>query len=200
MIISKLKKSVIIASSVLTLCIVGAFVTFNPFEKRIVHSDYTIHNEEGLVQNADIIVEGTITDTAVKKLKYLFSPEKTYINDEDKQLYTVSTMEITKVIKGDFKLGDKIEIKQTGDGKKVIDQDVLDNGGYFQKNSTQLVFLKNYTEFKVPYGVINPMQSVYTVGDNGAIKTGSNNKLFTNNKARIQTTSNLTLEEQLIKK
>lgn len=200
MVISKFKKSIIITSSVLTLCIVCVFSIFNPFAKTIIHSDYTIYKSEGLVKEADVIVEGSITDTSIKKIKYLFSPEKTYTNDEDKHIYTVSTMKITKVIKGNLKVGNTIEIKQMGDNKKTIDQEVIDNGGYFKKDSTQIVFLKDFTKFNVPYSVINPQQSVYTVEADGTIKTSPNNKLFTknDNKNLTESSSKGTQEEQLI--
>lgn len=153
-------------------------ILVNQGQVRYVQPDYAVYNTESSIINAatDIIV-GEVISTKSEKIKIAFTEGRKYEKDEDKMVYTISEVKVIRTLKGDIKTGDIIQVKQLGDGKRIIDQTVVENGGYYVKGDKKIFFLKSFKEFGVPYSVVNPIQGQIAFVNDIIIKS-ENNPLF----------------------
>lgn len=173
-----MKGKLILGVAAAVLFLTAGVFFLNPPQRRVT-SDYPGYDSEAsMVKAADLIVTGEVQEVRAEKIKILFSEEKTYRNDEDKELYTISKIKVTDVLKGNVSIGDVIEVKQMGDGKTLVDTTVKDSGGYFQKGEQKVLFLKSFAHYKVPYSVLNPIQAQYAVQDGRVRACNPSNRLF----------------------
>lgn len=145
---------------------------------RYVQPDYAIYNNEiSLVNAATDIIVGEVIGTKSEKIKIAFTEGRKYEKDEDKTVYTISEVKVIRTLKGDINKGDIIRVKQLGDGKRIIDRTVVENGGYYVRGDKKIFFLQSFREFSVPYSVVNPIQGQIAI-DNDIIIKSKNNPLF----------------------
>ena len=96
-------------------------------------------------------------------------------SDKETTPYTLSTVKITEVIKGDNSVGDVITIKQIGDFKKMPEDFLHKTNGYLTTGTEQLMFLKSYENF--PYSPLSPQQGIVEIRK-GELFSNSRYSLF----------------------
>ena len=126
-------------------------------------SDYDSYpTTEKLVKASDVIVSSeVIKGGQVKKID-----TGTNKNRDKQQIasdtvtYTVSQFKVDEVIKGNLKIGDIINVKQLGDKSGDVDKLIVENGGYYKKGSSLVLFLASFEDISpgTPYSVLNPIQ------------------------------------------
>lgn len=166
--------------SMISVAVIALSIGFYSKNNQVkyLQPDYAVYdNESDFVKEASDIIVGEIIDNKVEKIKIAFTEGKKYENDEDKMTYTISNVKVLTGIKGDLKNGDIIRIKQLGDGQRIIDKTVIDNGGYYKKGNKKVFFLKSFKQYDVPYSVINPIQGQIDT-ENGKTIKNKNNSLF----------------------
>ncbi len=138
--------------------------------KPMFHGDYPYYPDVESITNAsDIIVIGeVITARDVEKLMTDKTPNKT---NKEKIPYTISTIRVIDVIKGDVDIGDIITIKQLGDYRYKPEETLHEMNGYLSKDTQHLMFLCEYADS--PYSPVNPAQGIIEI---------KNNYLFSNSR------------------
>lgn len=140
-----------------------------PSETYELISDYYLYDDyDALYNDADLIIAGEVTKT--ESLMLNISTE-----DDDPLPYTVSSVHIHKILKGDYK-SNNIDIKQLGG--------VIDNINYYaegieylEKGQKYVLFLKTFETS--PASLVNPIQGMYYLKDDNVIPR-DNNKLNVN--------------------
>ncbi len=123
-----------------------------------------------IMKAADVVIVGDVINAGeVKELMVDVTPDKT---DKETTPYTLSTIKVTEIIKGNIKIGDILTIKQLGDYKNKPEKTLYEMDGYVKKDEKELMFLCEYTDS--PYSPVNPAQ--------GIIKINADGTLFSSNK------------------
>lgn len=105
--------------------------------------------------DSKIIIDDTMTEDVKKDLESL----------ESYDICTVSDIEITKVIKGDFEVGDVIKVQQPG-GKYKNEVHVWEDVVYYKKNDERVFFLEDIREefgADTPFNELNPYQGSFKI-------------------------------------
>lgn len=143
--------------------------TSSNLKKVEIHTDYRVYdNLDSIAKKADIILIGNITSVN-EPTKINISADK---NEPLEVVYTVSQIEVTKVIKGDLNIGNSIQIKQRGGVYGDTDY-ICNDVEYLKNNQNRIFFLQSYDQYNLeesmPYSLLNPLQgSIEFV--NGKIK------------------------------
>ena len=142
--------------------------------KPMFHGDYPYYPDvEEITNAADVIIVGeVVTAKNVKNLMVDKTPNK---SDKEVTPYTLSTVKIINVIKGDVDIGDIITIKQLGDYKNMPEATLHEMDGYLAKGTEQLMFLCEYESS--PYSPVNPAQGMVEVKD-GILHSNNKYSLF----------------------
>lgn len=142
--------------------------------KPMFHGDYPYYPDvESITNAADVIIVGeVVTARNVKKLMVDKTPNKT---DKKAMPYTLSTVKVTDVIKGDVNIGDVITIKQLGDYRNKPEATLHEMDGYLMKDTEQLMFLCEYDSS--PYSPVNPAQGMVEVKE-GVLYANNKYALF----------------------
>lgn len=142
--------------------------------KPMFHGDYPYYPDvESITSAADgIIVGEVLTARDVKNLMVDKTPNKT---DKEATPYTLSTVRVINVIKGDMNIGDVITIKQLGDYMNKPEATLHEMDGYLMKETEQLMFLCKYDSS--PYSPVNPAQGMVEVKD-GMLHSNNKYSLF----------------------
>lgn len=178
-----MKKRLIVAFSILiTLALVfvaakpDMIATLKNDNIYKIHADYIIYDtEDTLIQKADTIVSGEVLDTFSEQ--YNLNISETKETDPINVVYTIANIKISEVIKGQYQVGDIIQVKQFGGeykGKNYVEEQTKQ----FEKNTKGLFFLQTY-ESGTPASLINPIQGHVKFMDN-KVKLHEENKLFKN--------------------
>ncbi len=161
----------------------------------LIHSgDYPMYNKNSIFNDSDVIVIGK-----VEKIKGTmeYFPEiqlDETLSEEEKQkilneinrkplIFTVSTIRVDKVLKGNLQEGEVIEIKQLG-GKTNGSEVMSENVEFFKEGSNKVFFLEDYrNDFgnDMPFSPVNPIQGDIEIVD-GKLK----NKVQIKNNKEIQ--------------
>lgn len=174
----KLINKIVLGVSCASVICVSCAILVNQSQVRYMQPDYAMYDtESSMISAASDIIVGEVINTKSEKIKIAFTEGRKYENDEDKMMYTISEVMVIRTLKGDINTGDIIQVKQLGDGKRIIDKTVVDNGGYYVKGDKKIFFLKSFKEFGVPYSVINPIQGQIAFNNDIIIKN-ENNPLF----------------------
>lgn len=139
----------------------------------------------GLINNSKIIISGRVlkVDPSVKvpiKFDYPDGVTKTereqLENSEDGYyMFTVSEVEVLKVITGDLKEGDTIKIYQLG-GDSKEKKTIVKEIDYFKQGDKHIFFL---TDWDDKYTTLNPIQGNIKLVDKKS-KVNKGNNLFQN--------------------
>ena len=121
----------------------------------------------GLVEASDVIVVGKVEDTEVRSIN--LSLESDRLDHPENVECLVSSVRVTRVIKGDLSKGDVIEVKQ--DPTIEAEGDQLKTRG-----SAGVLFLAAYPH-GIPFDLVNPTQGVLSI-EGGRMKAAKGNRLF----------------------
>ena len=143
-----------------------------------IHFDYPVYNDVDTLSNdAKIIVTGSIIKDSVTREININAGE-----NRDKAptnfIYTISELKVEKVLKGDVKVGDILEIKQAG-GTDTNKTTLVEGAKYLRTDDRGLFFLSEKYVFDIPYDMINPDQG-FVQFDDGKTKN-TDKKVFTDN-------------------
>lgn len=108
------------------------------YEKPMFHGDYPYYPEvSNITEAADIVVVGeVIKSKEVKNLMIDKTPNK---KDKETTPYTISTVQVKEVVKGNVNIGDILEIKQLGDYDNHPEGFLYENYGYLSKDQEHLI-------------------------------------------------------------
>ena len=150
------------------------FICASLLPKPMLHGDYPYYPDvESITNAADVIIVGeVVTARTVKNLMVDKTPNKT---EKEATPYTLSTIKVTNVIKGNVNIGDVITIKQLGDYKNKPEATLHEMDGYLMKDTEQLMFLCEYESS--PYSPVNPAQGIVEVKD-GTLHSNNKYSLF----------------------
>lgn len=167
--------------------------------KPMFHGDYPYYPDvESITDAADVIIVGEVTKAReVKNLMVDRTPNK---SDKEATPYTLSTIKVLRVIKGDLNIGDVITIKQLGDYRNKPEATLHEMDGYLLKDTEQLMFLCEYENS--PYSPVNPAQGIIEVR-NGVLHSNNKYSLFgysTDTANAIRTDNSLDVAVEAIKK
>lgn len=170
------KKRIITAVVLILVSLVLSGLICRQFmPKPMLYGDYPYYPDiESITEAADVIVVGEVVSAKnVQKIMV----------DKECTPYTISTIRISRVIKGDVKVGDTISIKQLGDYKNNPEETLYKMDGYLSKNTEQLMFLCQYEES--PYSPVNPAQGIIEVKD-GILYSNNRYSLFGYSKISVK--------------
>lgn len=131
--------------------------------KAVLSADYPYYDSiDKLSDRANVIVCGMITGAQVEEINDAI-PEPGNEASFDSSvtaphIYTVYTVELIDVYKGDYKQGDVMEIRQLGGAYSGVDYQ-YDGFIDFTEETEYVFFLKQYEGF--PANLLNPIQSCY---------------------------------------
>ncbi len=178
---------VILVSLIFTVFICNAFLP-----KLMFHGDYPYYpSVESITSAADVIIVGeVVTAKNVKNLMVDQTPNKA---DKETTPYTISTIRVVNVIKGNVKVGDIITIKQLGDYKNKPEETLYKMDGYLDKDTEHLMFLCEYESS--PFSPVNPAQGIVEV-KNGVLVSNNRYSLwgYTNGTERAKDSLNTVIE------
>jgi hypothetical protein len=185
---------VVVLSIALALLICISFLP-----KPMFHGDYPYYPDvESITNAADVIIVGeVVTAREVKNLMVDKTPNKA---DKEATPYTLSTVKVIDVIKGDIDIGDVLTIKQLGDYKNKPEATLHEMDGYIVNGTEQLMFLCEYED--TPYSPVNPAQGIMEVR-NDVLHSNNRYSLFgysTDAANAIRTDDSLDIAIESIKK
>lgn len=173
------RKPVFISLTCLAIVLIG-FVMFYKnnlsTEKVTLSADYPKYDSlENLVDRADTIIQGKIIDSTYSELNITqdVDSDDEYLNpggekDDSTFPYTIYTVEISEVYKGNLKAKETIQIKQLGgvigNVEYVLEEPSNIN---LDKNKNFLFFLETYSNS--PASLLNPLQATYELDENNVI-------------------------------
>ena len=184
----KSKKAASVLGVVVLSMALALLICTSLLPKPMLHGDYPYYpNVESITSAADVIVVGeVVTARNVKKLMVDKTTNKT---NKEATPYTLSTVKVTNVIKGDVSIGDVITIKQLGDYKNKPEATLHEMDGYLMKETEQLMFLCEYDGS--PYSPVNPAQGMVEVKD-GMLHSNNKYSLFGYSSDGVNTTADMT--------
>ena len=135
----------------------------------------------GLINNSKIIISGKVlnVDPLVKvPIKFDFPDtvtkaerEKLENSEEGYYMFTVSEVEVSKVLNGSLKEGDVIKIYQLG-GNSKEKKTIVDGIDYFKKGDNRIFFI---TDWDGKYTTVNSIQGdIKLVDKKSKINNGNN--------------------------
>lgn len=141
------------------------------------NGDYPMYDKNSIFNESDVIVIGKV-EKIKGTMEYL--PEiqlDETLSQEEKQkilneinrkplIFTVSTIRVDKVLKGNLQEGEVIEIKQLG-GKTNGSEVISDDEDFFKEGSNKVFFLEDYrNDLKdMPFSPVNPIQGDIEIVD-----------------------------------
>lgn len=170
----KNKKAASIIGILLISLTLAAVICVCLLPKPMFHGDYPYYPDvDSITDAADVIIVGEVlTAREVENLMVDMTPNKA---DKETTPYTLSTVKILNVIKGDVKIGDVITVKQLGDYKNKPEQTLYEMDGYLSEDTEQLMFLCEFED--CPYSAVNPSQGIIEVRD-GVLYSNNRYSLF----------------------
>lgn len=169
-----MKKKLYVFSIIIVSLVITAFIVNKYKRNETISADYPFYESaKELVDSSDIIIIGKVIDSG--KVRDL--PINSSINEKesDKLKYTLSSISVSKVLKGSINIGDVIEIKQLGDYNGIQEESLKRIDGYLKKDAEHLFFLKSYKNS--PYSALNPEQGIIEIID-GKLYSRSSLSLF----------------------
>jgi hypothetical protein len=153
--------------------------------KKVILSAYypSFDSLDAMSKKADLILQGKVISSKFEMLDVgsNSSTDNPKLNpggktNNESLPYTIYTVKIANILKGDTSKGSTIEVKQLGGlDKDSNTQYVEDDSQSLQINSNYVLFLSTYNN--LPASLLNPIQGLYTI---------SNNKIIANEKNSIK--------------
>jgi hypothetical protein len=149
----------------------------NPGNYINIYGDYLMYDKNSIFNESDVIVIGKV-EKIKGTMEYLpkIQLDET-LSEEEKQkvlneinakplIYTVSTIRVDKVLKGNLQEGEVIEIKQLGG--KTNSREVISDVEFFKEGSNKVFFLKDFRKDfgnDMPFSTVNPIQGDIEIVD-----------------------------------
>ncbi|AEE97772.1 hypothetical protein [Mahella australiensis] len=170
-------KKHVITISILILISLALIIVIavNFFPKPMIHGDYPYYPDVKSITNAaDVIIVGEVVSAKdVQDLMVDRTPNKT---NKETTPYTISTVKVVEVVKGNVNIGEIITIKQLGDYKAKPEATLHEMNGYLSKDTEQLMFLCEYDDS--PYSPVNPAQGIIKVRNGTTLYSANEYSLF----------------------
>lgn len=172
--VNRIRKWISIIAIVGVAIIISSLICWHLIPKPMFHGDYPYYPDvESITNAADVIIVGdVVTGGEVKDLIVDTTPNKP---DKTPIPYTLSTVKVKEVVKGNVHVGDVLTIKQLGDYKNKPEEALHKIDGYLVKNTEQLMFLSEYNDS--PYSPMNPYQGAIQIKE-GVLHSNSEYSLF----------------------
>jgi len=147
----KNKSSVVIVIIMISLALT-VMLCIGFLSKPMYKADYPYYpNVESITNAANLIIVGeVVTAREVKNLAVDSTPNKT---DKETTPYTLSTVKVIEVIKGNVSVGEVITVKQLGDYIHKPEETLYRMKGYLEKGTEHLMFLCEYEDS--PYSAVS---------------------------------------------
>lgn len=179
-----------IATTLIVICfslVISTVIVIKSMPKPMFHGDYPYYSDvDSIVQASDVIIVGDVI--SAREVKDLMVDRSLNKTDKETIPYTLSTVKIVTVIKGNVKVGDVITIKQLGDYKNKPEETLYEMDGYLTKDTEHLMFLCEYNNS--PYSSVNPAQGIIEVR-NGTLYSANRYSLFGYNDGSKRKTDSL---------
>ncbi len=189
-----MKKKLVIVPIIIFSFVITLAVVWRLMPKPMFHGDYPYYPDvASITETADVIVVGDVL--TAKEVKYLMVDRTPDREDKEKTPYTISTVRVTEVIKGEVKAGDVLTIKQLGDYANKPESTLYEMDGYLKEHNSELMFLCEYSES--PYSPVNPAQGLIEVKDDGTLYSTSQYSLFGYKETGTKTVMADTLESAI---
>ena len=142
-----IKKEFQIITSVIIIIIIALIFILRPNNtKPVILTEWPYYPDtKSITEEADVIIIGNVVSE--KDVKSIQS-----------RPYTISTVKVSRVIKGNVNIGDVISISQLGDYKRYPESTLQRIDGYLSKNDECLIFLAEFNN--LPYTPLNPNQGI----------------------------------------
>lgn len=146
----------------------------NNKKNMVIYSDYIHYSDiSSITKAADVIIKGNVINVSKpQKLKIgesFNNDTKSY--ESEYGIYTVSDIKVIKVLKGDLKTNDIIQIKQQGGS--LQDTNYIEEGSsYLQPEEVHMFFLAKFNDS--PYSMLNPTQGKIKL-ENNKVKMSQEN-------------------------
>lgn len=173
---SKIKKKIIVASALIVVSLIlTAIIVVNIAPKPMFHGDYPYYPDvKSVTEASDVIIVGEVVEA--KNVQYLMVDKTLNKTDKEKTPYTLSTIKVIEVLKGNVEIGDIITIKQLGDYKSKPEETLNKMDGYLSINTKHLMFLRQYDTS--PYSSVNPAQGIVEIRDGQMLYSNNEYSLF----------------------
>ncbi len=170
------RKRLMTGAALVIISIIFSVIIISNFSpKPMFHGDYPYYPDVESITNAsDVIIVGEVV--SARNVKDIIVDTTIDKKDKDKTPYTISTIKVNEVIKGNVKVGDIITVKQLGDYKSKPEETLYKMDGYLKKGTTELMFLCGYENS--PYSPVNPAQGVIDVKDGNTLYSANRYSLF----------------------
>ena len=130
-----------------------------------ISADYPGYDSlEALTDRADLIVQGTVKEMQYKQIDISLGKG----SDDSPSPYTVYTLTIDEVFKGDGNVGETIEVKVPGgifDGVAYVIEGM--DSPLLEKDQSYVLFLATYEN--LPVSLLNLTQAAYEIGEDGEL-------------------------------
>jgi len=157
--------------------------TGSSITEKIIADYITEPNITSIINISKVIISGKVlsVDPSVKVPRKFDYPDRVTMAERQKlensvdgyHMYTVSEVEVSKVIKGDIKEGDVIKIYQLG-GSSKEKTSIVNGIDYLKQGDSHLFFI---TDWDGKYTTVNPIQGDIKLVDKKS-KVNKDNKLF----------------------
>jgi len=172
-------------SCLLALCsvlVIASGCAKTPNKEVHIYTEYPFYDTvEKAKDAASVIIEGKIVSSETVAL----NPTETLTNEQKKDPklnpggetvstsfpYTIYTVEINQVYKGDVTVGNTIEMKQPGGVMDHV-RYAAEDEAQIEIGSTYILFLETYASS--PASLINPIEGIYEYKDNKIIGNDKN--------------------------
>ncbi|MDF2539396.1 MAG: hypothetical protein K0S76_2417 [Herbinix sp.] len=140
-------------------------------EKTILYAtgDFPYYESiDELYNKADLVIEGKVIDVRAELLN-----DRIGVSDpEDKELYTIYTIDVKKTYKGNIQKNDTLEVKVYGGDTNTMKL-IYSEAVYLDVNEKYILFLNTYENS--PACMLNNIQAHYKIDDTKLIKEIDNN-------------------------
>ncbi len=193
----KAKKRIFTILGMVLISVSFTFVIIYFFTpKPMFQGDYPYYPDvANITDAADVIIVGkVITAKDVKQLMIDKTPNK---DNKETVPYTISTVKVTQVVKGNVQVGDIITIKQLGDYQTKPEATLYEMDGYLKKDNVGLMFLCEYEDST--YSAVNPAQGVVQVINDKQLYSSNKYSVFGYSDSVAKKTESISLDDAIIK-
>lgn len=151
------KRTFVIILAILVLFL-ALFLILRPNKDTpVILGDWPYYPDvENITKAADVIIIGDVV--SAKSVEQIKISEKRPEDLKTNLPYTISTVKVSRVLKGDINVGDVISVRQMGDHKRRPESTLQRINGYLSKNQECLMFLAEFDD--LPYAPLNPGQGI----------------------------------------
>ena len=169
------RRVIIIALALLVLFLALFLIARLNKDTPVILGDWPYYPDvENITKAADVIIIGDVV--SAKSVEQIKISEKRPEDLKTNLPYTISTVKVSRVLKGDVNVGDEISIRQLGDHKRRPESTLQRINGYLSKNQECLMFLAEFDD--LPYAPLNPGQGIIWIKEGTKLYSPCENALF----------------------